>query len=148
DPAALAADFADWGTDVRAFIEQIEHTWRWGLYDREPLSTWTNARIALAGDAAHAMLPHAAQGANQSFEDALALATLLGGRSLDEVPQALAEYDLARRERGSYIQLYARRLGLIFDGQGSRFEGRADLADRAEVDRWIHGHDVREVARR
>jgi len=148
DVSALAVEFAAWGPEVRDFIARIEHTWRWGLYDREPLDAWADGRVALVGDAAHAMLPHAAQGANQSFEDALALATLLEGRPLEQLRSALREYDLARRARGSYVQLYARRLGLIWDGHDAQLAGRTDLAERADVDRWIHGHDVRATARR
>ena len=63
---------------VGAIIAQVDATFRWGLYDREPLPTWTRGRLTLLGDAAHPMLPHAGQGANQAIEDAVALATVLG----------------------------------------------------------------------
>ena len=56
----------------------METTFRWGLYDREPLPTWTRGRLTLLGDAAHPMLPHVGQGANQAIEDGVALATVLG----------------------------------------------------------------------
>ena len=59
DPAALAREFAGWDPLVEAIIAQVKTTFRWGLYDREPLATWTRGRLTLLGDAAHPMLPHA-----------------------------------------------------------------------------------------
>jgi len=41
DPAALAREFAGWDPLVEAIIAQVKTTFRWGLYDREPLATWT-----------------------------------------------------------------------------------------------------------
>ncbi len=58
----------------------VQTTFRWALYDREPLPVWTRDRLSLLGDAAHPMLPHLGQGANQSIEDGMALATILGAR--------------------------------------------------------------------
>ena len=60
-----------------SLLSQVEATFRWALYDREPLPTWTQGRLTLLGDAAHPMLPHLGQGANQSIEDGMALATIL-----------------------------------------------------------------------
>ena len=60
-----------------AAAARFRTTFRWALYDREPLPTWTKGRLTLLGDAAHPMLPHLGQGANQSIEDGMALATIL-----------------------------------------------------------------------
>ena len=50
---------------------------RWGLFHRPPLGRWTKGRVTLLGDAAHALVPHHGQGANQSIEDAIVLAACL-----------------------------------------------------------------------
>ena len=84
---------------VEAIIAQAKHTFRWGLYDREPLATWTKGRLTLLGDAAHPMLPHAGQGANQAIEDAVALATVLGRADRASAPRALQIYEPLRREQ-------------------------------------------------
>ena len=47
---------------------------RWALHDLAPLERWHTDRAVLMGDAAHAMVPHQGQGANQTIEDAIALA--------------------------------------------------------------------------
>jgi len=141
DPAVLAAEFDGWGHDVVEFIKAVDATWRWGLYDREPLPRWVNGRVALVGDAAHAMLPHASQGANNGIDDAVVLADVL--RGAPDVPTALAAYERGRHARGSYIQLYSRRLGLEYDLRHDELRDRAaHLAPRDEVDAWIRGHDA------
>jgi len=51
----------------------------WQMYDREPIPTWVDGRLALLGDAAHPMLQYLAQGACQSMEDGVALPDALTG---------------------------------------------------------------------
>jgi salicylate hydroxylase len=148
DPVQLADEFRDWAEPVRRFIAQIDTTFQWGLYDREPLERWTRGRVTLAGDAAHAMLPHAGQGANQSIEDAAALAALLDGRPAADIPAAFVDYETARRERAAFVQLFARRLGLEYDSGGSELAPQSGqpLAGKAEVSMWIKNHDATRAA--
>ena len=47
----------------------------------------------MLGDAAHPMLPHLGQGANQSIEDGMALATILAGAERANVSPALHAYE-------------------------------------------------------
>ena len=77
DPDVLRREFEGWDPRIGTLLSQVEKTFRWALYDREPLPTWTRGRLTLLGDAAHPMLPHLGQGANQSIEDGMALATIL-----------------------------------------------------------------------
>jgi salicylate hydroxylase len=122
DPAALAAEFSGWDRQLQHIISQIDCTFRWGLYDRDPLPRWTNGRLTLLGDAAHPMLPHAGQGANQAIEDGVALATLLDGLGSAEAPQALRRYEELRLPRTTQIQSMARVNGQLYKS--------ADIADR------------------
>lgn len=115
DPATLAQEFAGWDPVVQAIISGVDTTFRWGLYDREPLAKWSNGRLTLLGDAAHPMLPHMGQGANQSIEDAVALATVLEGVDQADIPQALLRYEALRRERATQVQRNSRDGGLVYD---------------------------------
>jgi salicylate hydroxylase len=126
DPAALAREFAGWDPQVEAILAHVDSCFWWGLYDREPLTTWTNGRLTLLGDAAHPMLPHVGQGANQAIEDSVALATILARFEVDSVPHALHVYEHARREHAARVQLSSRNNGRRYDADAAN----ANLRDR------------------
>ncbi|HEX8967953.1 MAG TPA: FAD-dependent monooxygenase, partial [Chloroflexota bacterium] len=115
DPAALAREFRGWDPLVEAIIGQVSATFWWGLYDREPLQRWTRGRVTLLGDAAHPMLPHVGQGANQALEDAIVLATALSGADSQTGPELLKVYERARRVRTTRVQLASRTNGVHYD---------------------------------
>jgi salicylate hydroxylase len=105
DPAQLGAAFADgWEPLVGRILAQVKTTFRWGLYDRDPLHHWSRGRLTLLGDAAHPLLPYEGQGANQAIEDGMALATLLQVASAAEVADALVRYEVLRHERAAALQ--------------------------------------------
>jgi 2-polyprenyl-6-methoxyphenol hydroxylase-like FAD-dependent oxidoreductase len=79
---------------------------RHDIFDLDPLPGYAHGRVALLGDAAHAMTPFAAQGAGQALEDATVLAAQLAGGA--PVPDALAGYDRARRPRSQRVARLAR----------------------------------------
>ena len=61
------------------------------------------------------MLPHLGQGANQSIEDGMALATILSHADRANVPAALLAYERLRRERVAAVQRGARENGMRYD---------------------------------
>ncbi|MBL1103893.1 FAD-dependent monooxygenase [Streptomyces sp. 5-8] len=76
---------------------------------RTPLPSYAVGRIALLGDAAHAMTPNLGQGACQALEDAVTLAAALGTEPTVEA--ALARYDAERRPRSQAVARAARQAG-------------------------------------
>jgi len=143
DPEVLRREFRGWDPRIRAVLDAVDQTFRWALYDREPLPTWTKGRLTLLGDAAHPMLPHLGQGANQSIEDGMALATMLAQAPSAGVPAVLAAYERLRRERVAEVQLGARKHGLRVDSAYDDLRVRdAELVAHAEFRKQLYSYDV------
>ena len=143
DPELLRREFEGWDPRIGSVLKQVDKTFRWALYDREPLPTWTKGRLTLLGDAAHPMLPHLGQGANQSIEDGMALATILARVDASAVPASLLAYERLRRERVAEVQRGARQNGLRVDSASSDLRVRdAELAAHAEFRKHLYAYDV------
>jgi salicylate hydroxylase len=147
DRAQLAASFEGWDPRVVGFLERVENCFWWGLYDRRPLTSWSNGRLTPLGDAAHAMLPHLGQGANQAIEDGVALAVFLEGRNSAEIAHALRQYEAFRRERTDVVQAEARRNGLRFNSRYENLKQRdQEIANSADFRKWLYDYDVEKAA--
>jgi len=120
----VIASFDGWYDRPRQVIEATPETFVTALYDRDPLDTWVEGRIALMGDAAHAMLPYHAQGAVQSLEDAWVLARVLE-QTTDDPAAALRRYETLRLERANILVQQSRN-----------------------AERWYHVDDPEAVAER
>jgi salicylate hydroxylase len=147
DRDELAASFDGWDPRVVRLLEAVETCFWWGLYDRKPLESWTKGRLVLLGDAAHAMLPHLGQGANQAIEDGVALTVLLEGRDPTEVPDIVSQYEKLRRVRTDVIQAEARKNGLRFDSKYERLEQRdREIAESRAFRKSLFDYDVEKAA--
>ena len=143
DPDALRAAFAGFATPVTELLKQVDATFWWGLYDREPLAEWTRGRLALLGDAAHPMLPHLGQGANQAVEDSFALAAVLKGAPAADVPAALRRYAQVRRRRTDIVQANSRSNGERYDTVNRTAANRdRELIDTRKLRAWLYDYDV------
>jgi salicylate hydroxylase len=143
DPDVLRAEFAGWDPRIGSLLTQVQATFRWVLYDREPLASWTRGRLTLLGDAAHPMLPHLGQGANQSIEDGMALATILARADKKTAPAALMAYERLRRERVAQVQRGARENGLRYDSSYADLGVRdAEITAHAAFRKRLYDHDV------
>ena len=143
DPEVLRQAFAGWDPRIHQLLREVQITFRWALYDREPLPVWTKQRLSLLGDAAHPMLPHLGQGANQSIEDGMALATILAQADKTTAPMALLAYEKLRRERVAEVQRGARANGLRYDSAYSDLGVRdAEITAHAEFRKTLYDHDV------
>jgi salicylate hydroxylase len=143
DPDVLRQAFAGWDPRIEQLLKEVQLTFRWALYDREPLPVWIRQRLCLLGDAAHPMLPHLGQGANQSIEDGMALATILARADRTTAPQALLAYERLRRERVAQVQRGARENGLRYDSAYSDLSVRdAEITAHAAFRKRLYDHDV------
>ena len=148
DVAALAATYNGWAKQVRQVIKAMDHTFRWGIYDRAPLKlkTWSTDRITLLGDAAHAVTPQLGQGANQAVEDAITLAVLLQDAQAADIPMRLRRYEDLRIERTRQVHDGSREAGALYRSTelspGQQAERIVAINDRLQLDT----HDAERIA--
>jgi salicylate hydroxylase len=111
---------ARWPATARMLASAVDEWKRWALFTVPEDGEWHEGQIALLGDAAHAMLPFAAQGAGMAIEDAAVLAKCLneGGHDAAGIAAALKKYARQRRGRITSMQRLARRQGRIYHMTG------------------------------
>jgi salicylate hydroxylase len=156
DVAQLRRSFAGSEPTVQKMLEAVDSTFITGMYHRDPIEHWSTGRIALLGDAAHAMVPYLAQGACQAIEDAWVLATCLEKHGRAGVPDALLEYERRRQPRTTRIQAGAR---FVVDWahepdearvrqRNGRLKGLSRIDPLAEASwSFAWGHDILEAAK-
>ncbi|MDB5569469.1 MAG: hypothetical protein JWN93_652 [Hyphomicrobiales bacterium] len=128
----MLSAYAGWNEALLNVFAQVGQSFKWGIYDRDPLPKWTHGAVTLLGDAAHPMMPTLAQGAAISMEDGYAVARHLASRPGDPLA-ALEAYDQERRPRASRVQLQARQ----------QFENNRKSPAPPPLDRdWIFRHDA------
>ncbi|MET9952744.1 FAD-dependent oxidoreductase [Streptomyces sp. NPDC006339] len=114
EKAELGRLFGDWHHPVPAILAAADEA---GILRHDvhhlidPLPAFHRGRVALLGDAAHAMQPTLGQGGNQAVEDAVVLAHH-AGRGLP-VPAALAAYTADRLPRTTALVRKAARTGRL-----------------------------------
>jgi salicylate hydroxylase len=141
--ASLESAFRRWSREAR-LLTQAPVQWRaWPLYHRSPISSFSLRRVALIGDAAHAMVPFLAQGAAQAIEDAGELGRVLS--QVQDIPAALSMYSGARVARATRVQREALKAGRIYHMSGPlalardatmRLLGTRGLTERYD---WLYG---------
>ena len=108
------------------------------MIDRDPIDTWVEGRVALMGDAAHAMYPTGSNGASQAIVDARMLGAMLLKHG--DYEAAFSAFDAALCEPISALVLRNRGagpfalLGLVDDRCDGEFEDISQVIPKAEMD--------------
>jgi len=110
DPTEWARSFPT----MRNLFERIrdEADWqqtRWDRFQTVRLKRWSTGRVALLGDAAHAMPPYLAQGAGHAMMNALGLATAL--QEAPNIEFALGQWERRERPLTEHTQRWTRIYG-------------------------------------
>ncbi len=110
--AEVRRRFGAWPDPVPRLLAEVppDAVLRHDIYDLPDLPAFVRGRIALLGDAAHAMTPNLGQGANQALEDAITLAAVLDG---GDVAAELRRYDSLRRSRTRALTHRSRLIGSV-----------------------------------
>ncbi|KAJ7168296.1 hypothetical protein C8R43DRAFT_1121462 [Mycena crocata] len=114
----LLDEFEGWGHDVTAMLNHLKNPSKWFIHTLSPLKTFIRGKIALVGDAAHAMAPHLGSGVGQGFEDVFVLCQLLGHPSTNllNLEAVLEAYRAVRQPRSNMVMERSFRAGVIYEG--------------------------------
>ncbi|EPQ57035.1 FAD/NAD P-binding domain-containing protein [Gloeophyllum trabeum ATCC 11539] len=123
--------YADWEPEVEELLQCIDKPTRWAIHHLKPLPFYVTDRVALLGDAAHAMTPHLGAGAGQAIEDAYILSLLLQhpDTDIESIPLVLEAYEDARLRKAQHI-----------------LEGSWDAALLYEFNSEMYGSDCNRLA--
>ncbi len=142
DPEEMRASFPNPEPRLEKLLSLVTECSKWGLFTRPLTQNWGRGRIQLIGDAAHAMLPNAGQGACQAFEDSYVLARWLD--ACGDPAEAFANFRRIRIPRVHGVQ----RLSL----SNARFKHMRDAAAQKQSiatgtgsvhgnSEWVWGYD-------
>jgi len=139
----LLSQFHRWDRRIVDLLDRTERPTFWPLYQASP-GRWQNGRnMALIGDAAHAMMPFAAQGAAMAIEDAFVLANRVAGPL--PLAQALSSFESDRtaraakvRARGLFNRFAYHARGPIRLGRNIVLSLRPPQSLAADLD-WLYG---------
>ncbi|OAX31983.1 FAD/NAD(P)-binding domain-containing protein [Rhizopogon vinicolor AM-OR11-026] len=129
--------FQNFEPAVKDLIKCCENPSRWAIHAVNELPLSICDRVALIGDACHAMLPHMGAGAGQAIEDAFVLGRLLAYplTTLDNVLAALKVYQDVRLPFAQHIARQSERMGCMKDLDVSGYYDGTDRGnEREELD--------------
>jgi 2-polyprenyl-6-methoxyphenol hydroxylase-like FAD-dependent oxidoreductase len=128
---------------VRELLKHIDTTRSWDIVAFNPIPEWTKGRVALIGDAAHAMLQAMAQGACQAIEDSLTIADCISENG-EDYQAAFRNYQSRRLLRATRVQYMSRYMWETIHVYGAMRSLRNDMlarmssADVLESLEWLY----------
>jgi 2-polyprenyl-6-methoxyphenol hydroxylase-like FAD-dependent oxidoreductase len=142
DPDEMRSSFPHPEPRLEKLLGLVTECSKWGLFTRPLTQNWGRGRIQLIGDAAHAMLPNAGQGACQAFEDSYILARWLAA-SRDPV-DAFANFRRIRIPRVHAVQRLSFANARFKHMRDSTAQKESITAGKASVhgsSEWVWGYD-------
>ncbi len=143
---AFMDKFKDWKFEwlnVPSIVSRAEGIWEYPMVDRDPVDRWTEGRVALIGDAAHAMYPHGSNGASQAIIDS----RVLGAAILQEGPTeaALRRFENKQLKPVNELLMRARGegpIGVLIEIEQRLAEGSSleEAIDREAVANFMAGY--------
>jgi 2-polyprenyl-6-methoxyphenol hydroxylase-like FAD-dependent oxidoreductase len=103
-------DWKRWFPHLEALVDRIGEQGRYDRFDLIKLKRWSAGRVAIIGDAAHALPPNIGQGGGCAMMNALSLAVYLQREG--DVPAALAKWEQQERPLTEHTQRVSYFLGL------------------------------------
>ncbi|KAL5522588.1 hypothetical protein ACEPAG_8605 [Sanghuangporus baumii] len=144
EQADLVAAYEGWEAEVQQLVQCMNKPSRWAIHSLRELPICSHDRVAIIGDAAHAMTPHQGAGAGVAIEDAYILAALLTHpqTTLATLPMALKVYETVCLRHANKVQQRSRLHGQLYEFAVPPF---SSLADRTILDNGECQDDVRNL---
>jgi len=121
-----------WNEALLDMFRNVQHVYKWGIHDRDPIPEWTKGCVTLLGDAAHPTMPTLAQGGNMAIEDGYVMGRTLD-RNRNDIHAALKAYVDERQPRTARVTLQSRQ-----QFANNRMVPPPPFLDRT----WIFTYDV------
>ena len=109
--------YSDYTEDAQRIVRMVarDTSASWTAADHDHAPYYSKGHVAMIGDAAHASMPFAGNGAAQALEDAAVLDHLFSKvTSPDQIEAALSAYDVTRRPRSQHVVDIARQFGRVY----------------------------------
>ncbi|KAJ7581403.1 hypothetical protein C8J56DRAFT_1168883 [Mycena floridula] len=120
----LVSMYTGWENEIQVLLNCVEKPILWTIQALEPLEVYVTDRVALLGDAAHAMETHLGAGAGQAMEDAWILGRAISRLDCkpSRVPEMLQHYNAIRQPYANMVLTNSRAQGLLYDLTHPDFE--------------------------
>lgn len=144
----LMSAFAGWHADLRRLFTEGQTPSFWPLYEVTNGAWQDGAGTVLIGDAAHAMMPFAAQGAAMAIEDAWELAAMLdSGQPQNDALAAFVANRKSRikkvRARGAFNRFAYHATGPVRMARDFVLSRKRPEDLAADLD-WLYGYKARD----
>ncbi|KAH8111729.1 hypothetical protein DFH11DRAFT_1790494 [Phellopilus nigrolimitatus] len=128
----LLEQYVGWEEEVQQLLQCIDKPSRWAINALKGIPIYSHDRVALMGDAAHAMTPHQGSGAGQAIEDAYILASILTHQltTRETLPASLKVYEAVCLPHGNEVQWRSWQNGKLYEFADPRF-ANLDFSDGA-----------------
>jgi 2-polyprenyl-6-methoxyphenol hydroxylase-like FAD-dependent oxidoreductase len=137
--ATLPVDRAFWTEKFPAaagLIERFSEASRWDRLVNVRCRRWSQGRVVVVGDAAHAMPPNLGQAANTAFNNVMALAIAMDRAS--DLPSALTAWEEQQRPLTNHVQWWSYIYGFVVAKWPQNFESlRSDAIRFLAKTKWF-----------
>ncbi len=116
---------------------------RWDSFEVLSLKKWSSGKVAIIGDAAHAMPPYLGQGGGCALMNALSVA-VAADEGIGDIPAALEQWEARERPLTDYTQHTAHMMGAMNDWPDDvrsdvlKIVGRSEEMGRARMKTAVH----------
>ncbi|KAK2765865.1 mannitol 1-phosphate dehydrogenase [Colletotrichum kahawae] len=131
--------------EIDALISVVNksHDEDWSLQDHDHAPTYYKRHVAMLGDAAHATLPHAGNGAAQAIEDCSIIVGIFNQlTSVDEIEPGLKAFDEIRRPRSQRVVDITREFSRLYSQDADEIDLNHMRARMKEGGMFTNGVDM------